>query len=799
MNKIRISVTELAQFICRTGDLDFGSVAGLSARDGQKAHQRVQASSTDDNEVSVRSSFDVNDYRVSLGGRIDLLDKSMRRITEIKSTVVPAEFVSESQRSLHRAQVRLYAFCLQHEVNPNGADKLISEESTSKDSHSNNESVFDEVWILDVLYINIRNDTTTTESEELSCDEINRYGHDILKRYVEWMQLVDHHKNACLASAKNLKFPYPDFRAGQRALASLVYKGSRDSFNSLCEAPTGVGKTISTLFPAVKSLGEENIKQIVYLTAKTSGITAVSDALSRMMDSGLTIHSVTLRSKQLTCFCSNGGCERDADGRCPLTIGFYDRLPEARAKLLSLGVITPATMDDISWEYQLCPFELAIQMLPWMMIVVADYNYVFDPLVRLPWFSESRKSSLVLVDEAHNLPDRSRSMFSAKLDRYMGRSLIPLLSGQHKQLIPKIEAVDKALLKHARGLELGETIARDTPKGMRVSVNAAIELLLQAMSEGPALPTEASDWFRALCRYAAISDLYGESHRTITEVTKKGGKKDVRLTLLCLDASKELGKLYKYYKSVCFFSATLSPFSFYNAVLGAEDDAKWARLESPFKQHQSAHLLIPSIDTRYRYREQSLPQLVELVNDVASAKPGNYLVFLPSFHYLEQLWAAYIQRFPNQAVWKQAQGQTKQDHQSMLEAMQTAESRIGFVILGGVFGEGIDYVGDRLIGAVVVGLGLPGVNAEQQLMAEHFRENGYDGYDYANRIPGFTRVLQTIGRVIRTESDRGVVALVDGRFRDSFYRANFPAHIQPKQCSNQQAWREALKVFWSAA
>jgi len=774
MRKLRISVTDLATLICRTGDLDSAVTAGPTARDGQKAHQRWQANTKDEAEVRVRSQFEVDDCLITLGGRIDLLDEASRRITEIKSTVVPVEFISESQKALHRAQVRLYAFCLQ------------------------NDSDLIQDWALDVLYVNIRDESPARESEVLSCDEVLEYGNDILQRYVQWMASVEEQHAASIETAQALEFPFNRFRTGQRALASMVYRGSRDSFSSLCEAPTGVGKTISTLFPAVKSVGEKNIKQIVYLTAKASGMNAVSDALNKMTGTGLSINTVTLRSKQLTCFCSNGGCERDEQGRCPMTIGFYDRLPEARAKLLSVGVITPALMDEVSWEYQLCPFELAIQMLPWMTVVIADYNYVFDPLVRLPWFSEPRKTSLVLIDEAHNLPDRSRSMFSAALDRYMGQALIPLLDAKHRSLIPRIDGVDKALLKHARGLDEGESVTKEAPGGMKTSVSAAIETLLEMMSEGPALPVEANDWFKALCRYAAIDELYGDSHRTITDVSKRRSKKEVRIQLRCLDASKELQRLYKYYRSICYFSATLGPFSFYNTVLGATEDAKWMQLASPFDESQCAHLHIPSIDTRYRQREQSLPRLVELVNDVVSEKPGNYLVFLPSFQYLERLWSVYVEQYPEQRVWKQSKAQSREERQLLIDAMESPEPQLGFVILGGVFGEGVDYVGNRLIGAIVVGVGLPAVNAEQQLMAEHYRENGYDGYDFANRIPGFTRVLQTVGRVIRTESDRGVIALVDSRFQEPFYRSNMPKHIQPKLCRNRDEWRNELVRFWSS-
>jgi len=779
MRKLRVSVTDLAQLICRTGDLELGGVAGPSARDGQKAHQRWQAKTQSSNEVSVKSSIEIDGVGVTLGGRIDILDRPTQHITEIKSTLVPAEHVSESQKALHRAQVRLYAFALMNEVNADDQADLL------RDS-----------WTLDVLYVNLRDESPTRETEQLTQAEITTFGMDILRRYVQWMRRVEDRREACQSSSQALEFPFPAFRAGQRQLASVIFRGARDGFSSLCEAPTGIGKTISALFPAMKAIGEKEAGQVVYLTAKASGVNAVSDALTRMTDNGLNVNSVSLRSKQLTCFCSNGGCERDDDGRCPMTIGFFDRLPIARDELLSVGVITPAIMDKVAWEHKLCPFELALQMLPWMNVAVCDYNYVFDPLVRLPWFSEARRSSLVLIDEAHNLPDRSRSMFSGHLNRTMGADLARALAGAHGALLPRIAAVDRALLKHARGLPAGESVTRESPDGMRESVSQAIESLLEAMATGPALPQEGTDWFKALCRYAAIDDLYGEAHRTITEISKWRGKKDVRISLRCLDASKELNRLYKFYGSVCFFSATLRPDTFYQTTLGTPEGTKSLQLQSPFDPSQSEYLVVPTIGTRYRQRDESLNRLVELVRDVCDAKPGSYLVFLPSFAYLEKLWEAYVAKYPDQQVWKQAQGQSREERQELLTELETSGARLGFVIMGGVFGEGVDYVGDRLIGAIVVGVGLPGLSAEQELMEQHYRESGYDGYDFANRIPGFIRVLQTVGRVIRTESDRGVVVLVDDRFQSPFYRSNFPEHIQLVSCPDRQSWNRRLSAFW---
>jgi len=705
MHSFRVSVTELASLVCRTGNLELTGAVGPSARDGQKAHQRWQKASNDNVEVSVKATIPIDGSTVKLTGRIDALNALNHHVTEIKSTLVPAEHLS-----------------------------------------------------------NLRNEVPTCESETLSADEIEAFGHSVLQRYINWMVCVEQHRQSARSSAKTLEFPFPNFRNGQRNFAAVVFRGARDGFSSLCEAPTGIGKTISALYPAIKAIGEQHVQQVMYLTAKAS----------------------------------NGSCELDENAVCPMTLGFFDRLPAAREELLNIAVITPAKMDEVAWRHRLCPFELALQMLPWMSIVVCDYNYLFDPLVRLPWFSEPRRKALVLVDEAHNLPDRSRAMFSAQLDRAMGHSVQAALNGTHPALVPRIAALDRLLLKHARGLNPGENIQTESPEGFRQAVSAAVETLMEAMSGNTALPREAIDWFKALCRYAAIDDLYGDAHRTVTAVDKKRGKRDVKISLMCLDASAEMHKLYKNYRSLCFFSATLHPIPFYQVTLGAPDQLQALQLPSPFAAEQAKHLIVSSVSTRYRQRDESLDALVQLIHDVCSANTGSYLVFLPSFTYLEKVWQAFTDRFPQHRVWKQTQTDTREHRQAQLEALEQAGERCGFVILGGVFGEGVDYVGSRLIGAIVVGVGLPAMSAEQELMTQHYRASGFDGYDFASRIPGLVRVLQTVGRVIRTETDRGVIVLVDDRFQATFYRKNFPSHWDLSICRDRSEWVEALNGFWSS-
>jgi len=580
-------------------------------------------------------------------------------------------------------------------------------------------------------------------------------------------------------------------------MAAAVYRAVRDGEELLCEAPTGTGKTISTLFPSVKSLGQGDVKQVVYLTAKVAGRLSALQSLTQMTEAGLNINAVQIRSKHTTCFCSVGRCERDDTGRCPMTLGFFDRLPDARDELLSMGVISDEQMDEIAWQYQLCPFELALQMLPWVHVAIADYNYVFDPLVRLPHFSESRSDTVLLVDEAHNLVDRSRSMFSGELSRDDCLDEAHSYRRTHPHVSNALEKLSTAMMEYARHKPEGDTVEEETEKSVSRAASKAIEAIMEASGESPALPESSTDIFRALCRYVAINELYGDAHRTIVKVSKQGRRKQVLVSLYCLDASKALKKQYKLFKSSIVFSATLRPALFYRDTLGLPKKTPQIQISSPFDPERCCHAIVDWIDTRYRKRRDSLDDLVNLIAALSEKKRGNYLVYFPSYAYLDLVSKEFITRFPDVEVWCQTSDMNREEQSALLKSLDCPGHRVGFAILGGVFGEGIDFVGDKLIGAVVVSTGLPGLGTESDLVSNHYREQGHDGYDFTFRYPGFTRVLQTAGRVIRAESDRGIVILVDDRFKQSFYTRLFPETWKIQRSANLNSLSADIEKFWN--
>ncbi|MFT5896621.1 MAG: DNA excision repair protein ERCC-2, partial [bacterium] len=803
----RVSVTDLANFACREGDLMPMGVAGPTAQEGIRAHKKIQKSafemagrafgSTNNNEPDVickvtdkDKSFTPLDVEVSLDclividgtsvllrGRVDIIDFRASRLSEIKTTLVPVEQVPASQHAIQWAQLYLYGYIFLNVESP---------EVPIRDAIE-----------LELLHVNIRADTTSAERRTVSRNEAFSFATRALECYVRWLNRVDNAFELLRTSANTLDFPHASFRPGQRDMAAAVFRAIRDGEGLLCEAATGIGKTISTLFPACKAMGSGEIKQVTYLTAKVAGRLVALQSLKQMHSLGLSICAVQIRAKQATCFCSNGGCERDETGRCPMTLGFFDRLPDARDELISKGIIEGEQLDEVAWRYQLCPFELALQMLPWVHVVIADYNYVLDPLVRLPHYSESRMDSVLLIDEAHNLVDRSREMFSGHLSRDRCLDEAHTCRPTHPLLTRSFERLANAMLLHARSQEEGELVSVENYPHIARAAADTIAEIVSCMGETPPLPESCPDMFRVLCRYVAINDIFSTQHRSITQVSQRGRRKEVLITLYCLDASKALAKQFKLYKSKVVFSATLRPSIFYRDTLGLPESTTQLQVASPFDSARSNHSIVDWIDTRYRKRKDSLPKLVGLIKCIGEIQTGSYLVFFPSYAYLDQVYAAFSDVHPNVATWRQHSQQSKEEQNELLIRLKEPGHRIGFAILGGVFGEGIDYLGGSLIGVIIVSTGLPGLNVKTQLVADHYRQQGNDGYDFAYRYPGFSRVLQTAGRLIRSESDSGVVVLVDDRFKQPFYRALYPESWQIAYPENLGALRSGVTSFWS--
>lgn len=781
--KFRVSVTDLIDFCCRSGDLRADVVVGPTALEGIRAHQSLQQQLLPEaeTEVTVDQVFELlagqETVALRITGRIDYLlaEREPPLIGEIKTVRVPADRVLHSTRQLHLAQLRIYGYLWLCQHGCTGAEQAVD---------------------LERVWSNIQDQSRESDITRTSLAELRQFADEVLGTYAEWRVAVEQHRRLTRESAASLVFPYADFRRGQRDMAAAIYRSVRDKGHLFVEAPTGIGKSISVLYAAIRALGDGHVDKLLYLTAKTSGRQAARQAARQMGEKGLGLSMLVISSKQLVCHCSRGACERDDDGQCPMCTGFFDRLPAARATLLEQHVMDESVLLATADRYRLCPFELSLQMIPWATLVICDYNYVFDPLVRLSCFSHPDKRTVLLLDEAHNLVDRSRSMYSASLSRQLNRRVRRQIGTRHPTLARQISSLGRALTQAVPAGRPDEARLEEVPVG----VTRAVEKCLQAWVEEPPSPllsdSDAVEWFRAVMRWQVIDSLKGDTHHVLVQRGSVNADDDTRLQLFCVDASERLNRSLVQFRSAILFSATLRPMHYFQRALGLPEETRQMQLVSPFDPARLLVGICSWIDVRYRQRGNAVDSLVRLLAESVALKPGNYMVFFPSYAFMLQVHRRFEMCCPEIRTVVQVAAADESERQDFLDRISDAEPVLGFAITGGVFAEGVDYIGDALIGCFIVGTGLPSLSLPQNLVADHFASQGQDRYDHGYRYPGLVRVLQAAGRVIRSESDKGFVLLIDQRFDSVFYRDLLPDHWQVRINRSPETTLRMLAQFW---
>ncbi|MBF2347414.1 ATP-dependent DNA helicase [Listeria seeligeri] len=776
MKAVQISVRRLVEFVLRGGSIDSRMTSSDRALEGTKIHQLLQKSAGEEYqaEVSLKLDRTVDGVVFLLDGRADGIINE-QTIDEIKTTETVMEEITEDFRPLHWAQLICYGFML--------AEKSDLPEVT-----------------LQLTYYQVADEEIKQFRRIMSREEMGVFVDDLLSKYAVWAKMSAAWEMKRNKTIQELSFPYNSYRRGQRELSIAVYRTAVSGENLFCEAPTGIGKTMSTLFPAVKAMGEGKTDKIFYFTAKTITRQVAEDALDEMRRKGLAARSVTITAKDKICFLDERKCEPD---HCQFARGYYDRLNEALFDLLGQEeAITRTVVEQYARKYTLCPFELSLDVALFCDAIVCDYNYLFDPVVYLKrFFSEGPGKYTFLVDEVHNLVDRARSMFSATLRKSLVMQVKRQLDKKlHKRLWNAVNAMNKEMISLNKELiESGETIhvskadlAEWNESVLKFTFVAKEWLPQNTQSETQSDVLEL--YFESL-RYVKIAELYDE--RYTTQITRTHS--DLEIKQLCLDPAFLLSEKLKLGASSVLFSATLRPIDYYTNVLGGEEDTSRMVFSSPFEQ-QNMHLLVAdNISTKYQMRDQSLASVVEALAALIAGKKGNYLFFFPSFQYLQNVYELFREKYPEIVVRKQEGAMDEEQREAFLEAFKAgnSETLVGFCVLGGVFSEGIDLRGERLIGAAIVGVGLAQLNPESDLIKDYYNETIGQGFDYAYQLPGMNKVLQAVGRVIRGESDRGVVLLIDERFSASRYRALFPAHWNhAKIVKNTEEITEQVTEFW---
>ncbi|MBF2481834.1 ATP-dependent DNA helicase [Listeria seeligeri] len=776
MKAVQISVRRLVEFVLRGGSIDSRMTSSDRALEGTKIHQLLQKSAGEEYqaEVSLKLDRTVDGVVFLLDGRADGIINE-QTIDEIKTTETVMEEITEEFRPLHWAQLICYGFML--------AEKSDLPEVT-----------------LQLTYYQVADEEIKQFRRIMSREEMGVFVDDLLSKYAVWAKMSAAWEMKRNKTIQELSFPYNSYRRGQRELSIAVYRTAVSGENLFCEAPTGIGKTMSTLFPAVKAMGEGKTDKIFYFTAKTITRQVAEDALDEMRRKGLAARSVTITAKDKICFLDERKCEPD---HCQFARGYYDRLNEALFDLLGQEeAITRTVVEQYARKYTLCPFELSLDVALFCDAIVCDYNYLFDPVVYLKrFFSEGPGKYTFLVDEVHNLVDRARSMFSATLRKSLVMQVKRQLDKKlHKRLWNAVNAMNKEMISLNKELiESGETIhvskadlAEWNESVLKFTFVAKEWLPQNTQSETQSDVLEL--YFESL-RYVKIAELYDE--RYTTQITRTHS--DLEIKQLCLDPAFLLSEKLKLGASSVLFSATLRPIDYYTNVLGGEEDTSRMVFSSPFEQ-QNMHLLVAdNISTKYQMRDQSLASVVEALAALIAGKKGNYLFFFPSFQYLQNVYDLFREKYPEIVVRKQEGAMDEEQREAFLEAFKAgnSETLVGFCVLGGVFSEGIDLRGERLIGAAIVGVGLAQLNPESDLIKDYYNETIGQGFDYAYQLPGMNKVLQAVGRVIRGESDRGVVLLIDERFSASRYRTLFPAHWNhAKIVKNTKEITEQVTEFW---
>ena len=761
---LKLGIRELVEFCCRSGDLGHDGGPGVKALQGQQIHQQMQRHYRDRAEAERRVALQlqIDEFDIELGGRVDLLftQESPARIEEIKTVYSHLEDAADD--ALHWAQLKCYGACYCAELQ------------------------LDEIS-LSLNRVSLFNQQERRSTRLHARAELQAFVEQTLRQYLQWHRLIDTQRRRLRQQARELAFPFAEFRRQQRGFAAEVYRAIQNRQRLIVEAPTGSGKTISTLFPAMKAIGEEHCDQVIYLSAKLSGQQQAIDALE-MMPSGASY--LVIQAKARSCPCNIDPAEIDADGRCLRCIGFYQRLPAAREQLLHAGRLDIEQLQATAAEFRLCPFELGLQMLPWVDVVICDFNYVFDPLVQLGYFRSDQRRKLLLIDELHNLVDRARDMYSASISRSQIKQA--QAADNSATIARALNSMQRALDRATREQQEEPAISSEPPRELLRASQRFTEKLGSEIFGNKHIAAATLDFSRAVFRFQCIGLLFSEHHRRLA--CKALQRREVKL--LCLNAFAFLRECYPLFHAVCGFSATLTPTAYFQQALGLQQDCRGVVLESAFPPRHLGVRVATYIDTRYRERERHIDAICDAIARCYRARPGNYLVFFSAYAFMQQVHRRFGERFAEIHTLLQQREFDDSAQRSFLRKFFEDERQLGFAIMGGRFAEGIDYRGDALIGAIIVGVGLPQLSAEQQLIQQDFDALGLDGFDHAFRFPGLMRVKQSAGRVIRSEQDRGVVVLLDRRFRQPDYARHLPTHWQPEYCNDADTLEQSLQAFW---
>lgn len=810
MTRARIAVRALAETVYRHGGLAGPVFGGVSAADGQRLHRLFTDHLSDrypadliETETSLTLNWPAepspgSSVGLTVSGRLDALVSTERPLLiEVKSYSGTPDQLHDGGDPVHWAQASLYAWQWLN-LHPDVPRIQIT-----------------------LSYISVETEQWTEWVRTAERSRCEQFFSETCRRYLTFATTMIFGRRERLDSGLRCRFPYPALREGQKAFMREVIGAAREKGTLLVQAPTGIGKTMAALYPAVKALAHQMTDHVFYLTAMTSTRRFAAQAVDDLRRTGLRMKALILYSKESMCLSPDIYCDQQ---QCPYAIAYYDHLPAALHQLFVYETIDQDAILACAKQHHVCPFELALDMSTYCEIIICDYNYAFDPRVRLErFFGVDAASHLLLVDEAHNLGDRSRSMFSAELEGPLLDTAIEVLKGRCQPLEQSLLRIQTYMTTLRQAIEQdqpafnqveskireNEIMSAEQFRGMRSLPASLIRLLghmvyqsHEFLSEQPewSLRKPLLDWYFRVLFFLRIADSYYDDTYVTTASVSDG---QLRLELMCLDAAEKLAATYRTRHAAVFFSATLHPMHYYQTLLYGyhpEIPPETLTIPSPFPAENLLVMTCGTLSTRYRQRSETIEGIRNMIVAAVSARTGNYLIYLPSFTYLSQMRQLLRAARPDLQADYMFQRREMSDRlrHKFLDRFNTYGQRtlLAFAVIGGLFSEGIDLTGDKLSGVIIVGVGLPQIAPEREIMRQYYDQLTRAGYAHAYLYPGFNRVQQAAGRVIRSETDRGFVLLIDDRYDQESYHQLYPMEWQPRPVIDRTDLTVHLQAFW---